>query len=82
MKKYLISIESTNSERLKKLFSQATFYKYRDEFKQFGVIGKNLSVSEYFQQGVAGKKKPMTPGELGCALCHVSYCCIKRFFKL
>ncbi|EMI7222746.1 glycosyltransferase family 25 protein, partial [Acinetobacter baumannii] len=28
MKKYLISIESTNSERLKKLFSQATFYKY------------------------------------------------------
>ncbi|MCA4382581.1 LPS biosynthesis glycosyltransferase, partial [Acinetobacter baumannii] len=34
MKKYLISIESTNSERLKKLFSQATFYKYRDEFKQ------------------------------------------------
>ncbi|MGE8551516.1 MAG: glycosyltransferase family 25 protein, partial [Acinetobacter calcoaceticus] len=72
MKKYLISIESANSERLKKLYSQATFYKYRDEFKQFGVIGKNLSVSEYFQQGVAGKKKPMTPGELGCAMSHIA----------
>lgn len=72
MKKYLISIESTNSERLKKLYSQPTFYKYRDEFKQFGVIGKNLSVSEYFQQGVAGKKKPMTPGELGCTMSHIA----------
>ncbi|MHA3055806.1 glycosyltransferase family 25 protein [Acinetobacter sp. ANC 4633] len=72
MKKYLISIESANSDRLNKLYSQATFYNYKDEFKQFGIIGKNLSVSEYFQQGVAGKKKPMTPGELGCTLSHIA----------
>lgn len=72
MKKYLISIESANSDRLKKLYSQATFYNSKDEFKQFGVIGKNLSVSEYFQQGIAGKEKPMTPGELGCTLSHIA----------
>lgn len=72
MKKYLISIESANSDRLKKLYSQATFYNAKDEFKKFGVIGRNLSVSEYFQQGVAGKKKPMTPGELGCTLSHIA----------
>ncbi|MPW43622.1 glycosyltransferase family 25 protein [Acinetobacter guerrae] len=71
MKKYLISIESVDSDRLKRLYSQSTFYKYKNEFSQFGIVGKNLTVSEYFEKGVAGKKKPMTPGELGCTLSHL-----------
>ncbi|MFW2002330.1 glycosyltransferase family 25 protein [Acinetobacter ursingii] len=72
MKKYLISIESEDSKRLQGFYAQKTFYKYKDDFKQFGIIGKNLTVSEYFEQGVAGKEKPMTPGELGCTLSHLA----------
>lgn len=71
MKKYLISIESTDSERLNNFYAQPTFHKYKDNFKQFGIVGKNLTVSEYFEQGVAGKIKVMTPGELGCSLSHL-----------
>ena len=71
MKKYLISIESQNSKRLQGFYAQPTFYKYKDDFKQFGIIGKNLSVSQYFEMGVAGKNKAMTPGELGCTLSHL-----------
>ncbi|WP_445116477.1 glycosyltransferase family 25 protein [Acinetobacter sp. WZC-1] len=72
MKKYIISIEPAESPRISKLFAQKTFSQYRDDFKFFGVLGKALTVSEYFQQGVAGKQKPMTPGELGCTLSHVA----------
>ncbi|MCU4413733.1 glycosyltransferase family 25 protein [Acinetobacter sp. WU_MDCI_Axc73] len=71
MKKYLISIESQDSKRLQGFYAQPTFYKYKDDFKQFGIIGKNLSVSQYFEMGVAGKNKAMTPGELGCTLSHL-----------
>lgn len=71
MKKYLISIESQDSKRLQGFYEQLTFHNYKDEFKQFGIIGKNLTVSQYFEMGVAGKSKPMTPGELGCTLSHL-----------
>ncbi|MFX9042666.1 LPS biosynthesis glycosyltransferase, partial [Acinetobacter baumannii] len=66
MKKYLISIEFQDSTRLQGFYEQRTFHNYKDEFKQCGIIGKNLTVSQYFEMGVAGKSKPMTPGELGC----------------
>lgn len=72
MKKYLISIEDLNSPRLKSLFEQSTFLNKESEFKVFGVKGRELSVTEYFKQGVAGKAKAMTPGELGCTLSHVN----------
>ena len=71
MKKYLISIEDLHSPRLKNLFEQATFLNKENEFKVFGTKGSELSVSEYFKQGVAGKVKAMTPGELGCTLSHL-----------
>ncbi|MEB3754272.1 glycosyltransferase family 25 protein [Acinetobacter sp. MD2(2019)] len=71
MKKYLISIESEDSQRLQGFFAYPTFNKYKSDFKQFGIIGKHLSAAEYFQLGVAGKNKPMTPGELGCTLSHL-----------
>jgi len=72
MKKYLISIEKTDSPRLNRFFDQSTFLNFKDDFKIFGVIGKELTVSEYFTQGVAGKTKAMTPGELGCCLSHIA----------
>ena len=72
MKKYLISIEQTDSPRLNQFFAQSTFLDTQSEFKTFGVIGKDLTVSEYFSQGVAGKNKAMTPGELGCCLSHLA----------
>lgn len=72
MKKYLISIEPAESTRIKALFAQNTFKKYKDEFKTFGIVGKTLTVKEYFNQAVVGKSKAMTPGELGCSLSHIA----------
>ncbi len=72
MKKYLISIESSESVRLKNFFQQSTFSNYKSDFITFGVVGKELSVSEYFCNGVAGKQKAMTPSELGCCLSHLA----------
>ena len=40
MKKYLISIELQDSTRLQGFYEQRTFHNYKDEFKQFGIIGK------------------------------------------
>ena len=71
VKKYLISIEQPESPRLTSFFSQPTFSRYQSEFTQFGVIGANLPTKEYFKLAVAGKKKPLSPAELGCTLSHL-----------
>ena len=47
LKKYLISIEDNDSERLKKFYQQQIFNTYRSEFIKFGVKGKNLSQYQY-----------------------------------
>lgn len=72
MKKYLISIEAIESARIQALFAQNTFKNYKDDFIKFGIVGKTLTVNEYFSQAVAGKAKAMTPGELGCTLSHIA----------
>ncbi|MFW1844304.1 glycosyltransferase family 25 protein [Acinetobacter pittii] len=72
MKKYLISIEKEGSTRLASFFSQPTFGKYQSEFTKMGVIGAQLSTAEYFKLAVAGRKKVLSPAELGCTLSHVS----------
>lgn len=72
MKKYLISIENAESPRLNRFFAQSTFQHESKNFKIFGVIGKQLSVCEYFNQAVVGKAKALTPGELGCGLSHLA----------
>ena len=71
LKKYLISIEDNDSERLKKFYQQQIFNTYRSEFIKFGVKGKNLSTSEYYQLAVAKQDVPLSPGELGCTLSHI-----------
>lgn len=72
VKKYLISIEKEGSSRLAQFFSQPTFGNYRAEFKKIGIIGAKLPTAEYFKLAVAGRKKPLSPAELGCTLSHVS----------
>lgn len=72
MKKYLISIENAESPRLSQFFAQSTFQHEIKNFKIFGVVGKQLSASEYFNQAVVGKPKALTPGELGCSLSHLA----------
>lgn len=72
MKKYLISIEDVDSPRLYNFFGQTTFKGEIENFKKFGVIGKQLNVEEYFKLAVAGQLKALTPGELGCTLSHLA----------
>lgn len=70
MKKYVVSIEKENSERLAVFFQQKIFSD-PSSFKKIGIIGKNLTVSEYFDLAVAKKIRPLSPGELGCTLSHL-----------
>ncbi|WP_180022427.1 MULTISPECIES: glycosyltransferase family 25 protein [unclassified Acinetobacter] len=70
MKKYVISIEKENSERLVDFFKQRIF-RNSSSFNKIGVVGKKLTVDEYFHLGVLGKSRPLTPGELGCTLSHL-----------
>lgn len=72
VKKYLISIEKEGSARLAHFFSQTTFGKYQDQFTKIGVIGAQLPTAEYFKLAVAGRKKALSPAELGCTLSHVN----------
>ena len=72
MKKYLISIEKEDSPRLAGFFSQPTFARYQTEFKKIGVRGADLPTAEYFKLAVAGRKKALSPAELGCTLSHVN----------
>lgn len=72
VKKYLISIEKEGSARLAHFFSQNTFGKYQNEFKKIGVIGAQVPTAEYFKLAVAGRKKALSPAELGCTLSHVT----------
>lgn len=72
LKKYLISIEKENSPRLSAFFSQPTFQTFKNEFIQFGIIGANLSTSEYFKLAISGRERALSPAELGCTLSHMS----------
>ena len=72
MKKYLISIDSDDGVRLKNFFAQQIFATCKNDFMKFGVKGVGLTVKQYFDLGVAGHNKPLTPSELGCTLSHLS----------
>lgn len=79
MKKYLLSIEDIESTRLHDFLAQSTFQHERKNLKIFGIVGRQLSVNEYFNQAVAGKMRAMTPGELGCTLSHLE--ALKDFIR-
>ena len=71
LKKYLISIDSDDGVRLKNFFAQQIFATCKNDFMKFGVKGAELTVKEYFDLGVAGHNKALTPSELGCTLSHL-----------
>ena len=72
MKKYLISIEQEQSLRLKHFFAQNTFKEFKSDFVIKGIKGIDLSTKDYFRLAVSGKKRALTPGELGCTLSHLA----------
>jgi len=79
LKKYIISIENGDSPRLANFFSQSIFKKYQTEFQKFGIRGADLPTAEYFKLAVLGKKRILSPAELGCTLSHVA--ALKNFLK-
>lgn len=72
MKKYLISIETDDSQRLMHFFDQSTFAPFRAEFHKVGIIGNDLPLNTYFDLAVSPQKKALSPGELGCTLSHLA----------
>lgn len=40
--------------------------------ESFGVDGKRLTAWQYFVYGVSGRRRPLTPGEVGCSLSHLA----------
>lgn len=79
LEKYLISIEASDSLRLKGFFSQKIFKENKLSFKVFGVKGADLSTLEYFKLAVANKEKALSPAELGCTLSHIQ--AMENFLK-
>lgn len=72
MQKYLISIEKEGSSRLQNFFVQETFQMVKSDFVIKGVKGVELDTAEYFRLAVLGKKRALSPGELGCTLSHLA----------
>lgn len=69
VQKYLISIESEDSQRFQGFFEKNNFK--RDDFKIFGVIGAKLTAKQYYTLGVAQAVLPLTPSEVGCKESHL-----------
>lgn len=77
MKIFVISIEDENSPRLKKFLDQAFFEKGQLPVTKIGVKGGDLSAKEYFELGVKGRSKPLSPSMVGCTLSHLA--AVKEF---
>ena len=58
--------------RLRKFYQQPCFQQHQHAFTQFGVIGKHLTVEQYFNLAVAQQYIPLSPGELGCSMSHLA----------
>ncbi|WP_347016975.1 glycosyltransferase family 25 protein [Acinetobacter seifertii] len=72
MKIYVVTIEDEKSPRLSKFLGQNFFKTSKVDYTKVGVKGGELSAKEYFEKGVKGRSKPLTPAELGCTLSHLS----------
>ncbi|WP_347455978.1 glycosyltransferase family 25 protein [Acinetobacter thermotolerans] len=71
MKTFIISIEEENSPRLNKFLSQPFFQKDHLTYEKVGVKGGDLSAKEYFELGVKGRSRPLSPSMVGCTLSHL-----------
>lgn len=77
IKKYIVSIESADSPRLNTFLNQDFIRDFKHEFKIIGFNAYQHDVKTYFQQAVAGREKPLTPGEWGCTKSHLM--CLEDF---
>lgn len=72
MKIFVISIEDEKSPRLKKFLAQDFFEKGQVRVTKIGIKGGDLSAKEYFELGVKGRSKPLSPSMVGCTLSHLA----------
>lgn len=79
MKTFIVSIEEENSPRLQKLFKQAFFQEGHTEYVKVGVKGAELTAKEYFELGVKGRSRPLSPSMVGCTLSHLM--ALQEFLK-
>lgn len=75
--RYLISIDSKDSQRYQNFFMKNKFSE--GDFKVFGIVGRNISVQDYFDRAVLGARFPLTPSELGCKESHLA--CMTDFLS-
>lgn len=79
MKVFIISIEDDDSPRIKKFLNQSFFKKGNISFIKLGIKGGDLTAKEYFELGVKGRSKPLSPSMVGCTLSHLE--ALKEFLK-
>lgn len=67
-KVYVVSMAS-NTDRRSKIQAQLSSIGLTAKFVD-AVVGKDISSGEYFNLAVAGRKRLLSPSELGCSLSH------------
>lgn len=71
MKIFIVSIEDDSSPRLIKFLSQPFLKSGQQAFVKVGVKGGELTAKQYFELGVKGRSKPLSPSMVGCTLSHL-----------
>lgn len=71
MKTFIVSIEEETSPRLLKFLSQPFFKKGQQAYVKVGVKGGELTAKQYFDLGVKGRSRPLSPSMVGCTLSHI-----------
>ena len=79
MKTFIVSIEEENSLRLEKLFNQPYFKDGIQDYIKVGIKGAELSAKQYFELGVKGRSRPLSPSMVGCTLSHLE--ALREFLK-
>ena len=79
MKIFIVSIEENSSPRLQKTLGQPFFKQGNVPFKKVGIKGAELTAKEYFELGVKGRSRPLSPSMVGCTLSHLE--ALKEFLK-
>lgn len=79
MQVFIISIEEDNSPRLNKFLRQSFFQNNNLKYEKIGIKGGELSAKEYFDLGVKGRSRPLSPSMVGCTLSHLE--ALKRFLQ-
>ena len=77
MQVFIISIEDEESPRLNKFLAQPFFQNKKLPFNKIGIKGGEISAKVYFELGVKGRSKPLSPSMVGCTISHLA--AVKEF---